>query len=251
MTTDNDLQLAQQMRDDWNMRASRDALHWTVNVYPEGQWNLAEYLDTGETTIAQSLDPFLQEQGKDPATLKAFEIGCGAGRLTCGLAKRFKKVFGLDVSTVMVDKATQMVADQGYSNVTLWPGDGVTLQPQKDNSIDVVYSCIVFQHIPNVDLQLGYLEEVARILKPGGLFVISLYNDLRDYQEKLGWWQAMQKSRKTDNELVRISLDNFSTTMQTYIPAEAVDKTLAESGLELVSETGRGTWTWWLYGRKL
>lgn len=252
MTTDNDLRLAEQMARDWNMRASRDALHWTVNCHPEGQWDLQEYLDTGEATLAASLDPFLEKMGRKPGTLKCFEIGCGAGRLTTGLAKRFKKVYGLDVSSVMVEKAREMVESQGVAeNVKLWTGDGVTLQPQKDSSVDVVYSCIVFQHIPDIDLQLGYLAEVGRILKPGGLFVISLYNSLDDYKEKLGWWQAMNQSRKTNNELVRISLDNYTTTMQTYIPAEAVDKTLAESGLDLVDERGRGTHTWWIMGRRI
>lgn len=241
---------ADRMRDDWDYRAQRDSLHWTVNCVPEHQWQLDEYLATGEATLGHSLDTFLSSVQCEPGTLKAFEIGCGAGRITCGLAKRFKKVFGLDVSGEMVRAATAMVESQGYKNVSLFQGDGTTFKPQRHNSVDVVYSCIVFQHIPSVDIQLGYLEEVGRILKPGGYFAISLYNDFADYQAKLAWWNGARNAGSHPNELVMVTLDSFETSMQTPLPCEAAEKALAEAGLELLSETGRGTHTWWIYGRK-
>jgi SAM-dependent methyltransferase len=240
------------MQEDWDMRAKRDYLHWTVNAVPEGAWDVQEYLDTGEGTLYGTLDTFLESQGRDPATMKAFEIGCGAGRITSALARRFKSVSGLDVSGEMVKAARQMVASQGYENVKLWQGDGCTLEPQKDNSVDLVCSVIVFQHVPNVELQLGYLEEVGRILKRGGLFAISLYNDLPGYQHALSWWgRARAEHAVSSNELVNVTLDNYETSMQTYTPCDVVEKTIQESGMQLISDAGRGTSIWWIYGAKL
>jgi SAM-dependent methyltransferase len=242
---------AERMSRDWDARASRDALHWTVNCVPEGKWQVDDYLQTGEDTLAYSLDAFMDGVGISPEKLKVFEIGCGAGRITCGLARRFKKVYGLDVSGEMVKAAMEMVEGEGYTNVNLFKGDGFTLKPQRANSIDVVYSVIVLQHIPSVDIQLGYLEEVGRVLKPGGLFAISLYSDEEDYSRRLAWWKGARLAGPHHaNELVNITLDNFETSMQTPVPCETVDKTLDEAGLELLHETGRHTHTWWIYGRK-
>lgn len=250
MTMRDELTLQEQMRTDWNMRAERDPLHWTVNLVPEGKWDLQKYLQTGEDTLA-SLDAFLDREAVDPSGLSVFEVGCGAGRITCGLAKRFRKVIGMDISDTMVQAATSLLAGQDLDNVKLFVGNGTNFKPQRANSVDVVYSVIVFQHIPSVDLQLGYLSDTARILRSGGLFCISLYNDEKDYQHKLSWWEGARRKGTGFNELVQISLSNFETTMQTYIPAELVDKTLDENGLELMEEDGRGTHTWWIRGRKI
>ena len=46
--------------------------------------------------------------------------------------------------------------------------------PVKDQTIDVVFSYIVFQHFPSVQMVERNLLEVIRVLRPGGIAKIQL-----------------------------------------------------------------------------
>jgi SAM-dependent methyltransferase len=49
-------------------------------------------------------------------------------------------------------------------------GNGVDLSAYPDASFDFVFSYIVFQHIPDVNVTLKYIREAGRVLRPGGSF---------------------------------------------------------------------------------
>src|ERR1051326_2374846 len=64
----------------------------------------------------------------------AVDFGCGVGRLTRALAKRAKRVVGVDVSPTMLSLAPKL--------------PNVTYADQLPASPDLIVSLIVFQHIP-------------------------------------------------------------------------------------------------------
>ena len=47
----------------------------------------------------------------------ALDFGCGAGRLTIPLARRFKKVYAVDISTGMLEEARRNCEARGINNV--------------------------------------------------------------------------------------------------------------------------------------
>lgn len=47
-------------------------------------------------------------------------------------------------------------------------GDGTSLEPLADASADACFSQVVFQHIPDPEITLGYVAEMGRVLRPGG-----------------------------------------------------------------------------------
>jgi SAM-dependent methyltransferase len=47
-------------------------------------------------------------------------------------------------------------------------GDGETLAGVDTASVDGVISHVVFQHLPDPAITYGYVEEMGRVLKPGG-----------------------------------------------------------------------------------
>ena len=57
----------------------------------------------------EELDALFGRLGADPHGGFAVEVGCGPGRMTEGLAERFDRVLGLDVSPVMVSRAREAV----------------------------------------------------------------------------------------------------------------------------------------------
>ena len=60
-----------------------------------------------------------------------------------------------------------------FVNVSYQEGDGRTLAPYADASIGLVFSHIVFQHMPR-NVTSSYFAEVMRVLRPGGDFVFQM-----------------------------------------------------------------------------
>src|SRR5439155_20103024 len=103
------------------------------------------------------------------------DIGCGVGRLTRVLAETASHVHAIDVSAEMLEQARELNAH--LTNVTWHHGDGTTLHPIADASVDAVVSHVVIQHIPDPQVTLGYVHEMGRVLKPGGWAGFQIPND--------------------------------------------------------------------------
>lgn len=104
---------------------------------------------------------------------RVLEIGCGVGRMTHRLAQLSAAVVAADVSPNMLTACRRNLA--GFDNVefTLLPGDG-SLPGVEPASIDVAFSYITFQHVPSAAAQQRYLNEAARVLRPGGRLAVQI-----------------------------------------------------------------------------
>ena len=102
------------------------------------------------------------------------DLGCGEGRHS--ISARLQAdihVVGLDLSRRDLLTATHRLDDfnlGAYDHCNFIQGSGLTL-PFSDNSFDQVICSEVLEHI--VDYQ-GVLQEIKRVLKPGGLFAVSV-----------------------------------------------------------------------------
>ena len=98
------------------------------------------------------------------------DIGCGNGTLLSELARTVGPdglVIGVDPSRDMTDAARVRCA--GMEQVRFEQGDTSAL-PLEDASVDKAVSLQVFEYIADV---VPALTEIARILRPGGRFVIA------------------------------------------------------------------------------
>lgn len=100
------------------------------------------------------------------------ELGCGTGRLLPFMAKRAESLTGIDVSSGMLDVARRRNKDCGLNNVRLIPGNAADM-PFPDNHFDMVYSVLVINLIK--DYKRVFCE-VRRIIKNGGVFLLSVPN---------------------------------------------------------------------------
>jgi SAM-dependent methyltransferase len=114
------------------------------------------------------------------------EIGCGVGRLTRVIAERVRAVKALDVSSEMLAIARNENAS--LTNVEWIHGDGVSLAGIGDGVADAAVSHVVFQHIPDPQITLGYLREVGRVLRPGGVAALHLSNlpEVHEWKQPVG-----------------------------------------------------------------
>jgi SAM-dependent methyltransferase len=94
----------------------------------------------------------------------AVEIACGHGRCTRFLAAHVEHLMAVDIAAEIVDTCAQRLSD--LDNISYHVNDGRTL-PASDQSVDFVFSWDSLVHA-EVDVLDAYVQEIARVLRPGG-----------------------------------------------------------------------------------
>jgi SAM-dependent methyltransferase len=167
------------MRDFWDARAREDPYYYVDNRLAYGEPDLEAFWRGGE----EVLDGVHARLGVGVTPEHdVVEIGCGVGRLTRALAGRVASVRALDLSERMLAEARAQ--NPGLANVEWILGDGVSLTPIADASADVVHSYVVFQHIPDPEITLGYVREIGRVLRPGGWAAVQVSDDPRVHRPR-------------------------------------------------------------------
>jgi len=92
------------------------------------------------------------------------DLGCGLGRQCIALRGRNYNVIGIDPAINLLQSARK-------AGAIVAVGDALRL-PFADNSLDFVYTIGVLHHLPGKEAQAAACREVARVLKPGGRFMI-------------------------------------------------------------------------------
>ena len=153
---------ATHMRSYWDSKARANAAWYVDTSLDYDRPDMARFFATGEEIVVRAVDtaPVAPErQGT------ALEIGCGLGRICVSLGRRFDEVIGFDIAPEMVRQARSVPDDR----IAFHTGDGMTLQPVADATVDLVVSFTVFQHIPDPVVIESYLAEAGRVLRPGGV----------------------------------------------------------------------------------
>ncbi len=101
---------------------------------------------------------------------RILDLATGTGRVSVGLAEKGVSIFGADLTWKMIERAREKVAEKELTNVSFHLADGLQL-PYKDNTFDKIVS-IRFFHILPFEMQKAILQEVRRVLKPGGTFIV-------------------------------------------------------------------------------
>lgn len=112
-----------------------------------------------------SVAQFTRHHGK-----KILEVGVGAGTDHLQWARAGARCFGVDLTQAAIDTTKARFAMYGFES-ELQRLDAETL-PFPDNTFDVVYSWGVIHHSERPDL---IIEEIKRVLKPGGSFIGMMY----------------------------------------------------------------------------
>ena len=106
----------------------------------------------------------------EPEKKTVLEIGYGGGRLLVAAARAFGHAVGVDVHDCG-DVVHGEFERLGVTNVELHCADGRSL-PVPNETVDVVYSFIVLQHVERLEIHRAILAETARVLRPGGWAVL-------------------------------------------------------------------------------
>lgn len=102
---------------------------------------------------------------------RVLELGCGAGRLTGYLIDIAEEAYGIDVSAAMLAEARTR-----FPRGTFIEGDIRDLSYFEDGSLDVVFGGCNILDIFGDGERRQTLREIRRVLKDGGLLIMSAHN---------------------------------------------------------------------------
>ena len=94
------------------------------------------------------------------------DLGAGTGLFTLAAAKRYTKVYAVDIAEPMLAKAKEKAQKTGLTNIEYRQGGFLTYEHQGD-PVDVVVSQMAMHHLPDVWKFIS-LARIASLLKPGG-----------------------------------------------------------------------------------
>jgi SAM-dependent methyltransferase/uncharacterized protein YbaR (Trm112 family) len=182
------------------------------------------------------------------------DLGCSWGRWCLAAARKGYRAVGIDPSLGAVMAARRVAASMGYDNLYV-VGDARYL-PFRSALFDAVFSYSVLQHMARENVELA-LEQVARILKPGGVSLIQMaawsglrslthlvkrrFREARSFEVR--YWSVGDMQRAFDDRIGPsvISVDCFfglglqysDRELMTVLPRIA---TIVSEGLRRVSE---------------
>ena len=121
---------------------------------------------------AEKLASWLPQLVQRKSTI--LDFGCGVGLMASRVGQMFPhaSLFGVDPSSKSVELAQQQF---GSPRITFEAAEKNLNYP--DNTFDMAYASNVFHHIP-FEEHAGYVKEIFRVLKPGGVFVLIESNPL-------------------------------------------------------------------------
>ncbi|HPB90661.1 MAG TPA: class I SAM-dependent methyltransferase [Rugosibacter sp.] len=130
------------------------------------------------STAAAYLTSAVHAQGADLQDLAAYaqqyaqpvilDMGCGGGHASFAVAPHAGQVTAYDLSAEMLDVVRQAAAERKLDNIETRQGSADSL-PFADAMFDMVctrFSAHHWRHLPQA------LAEAARVLKPGGRFIV-------------------------------------------------------------------------------
>lgn len=115
----------------------------------------------------RNLISFAARSGIELAGRTCLELGCGGGRVTRWLARLFRRVQAVDISSGQLAIAQRQMAEAGVENVSFTQIASLDELPQIIG-YDVLFSVLVLQHNPPP--LIGYiLMQLLTNLNPGGV----------------------------------------------------------------------------------
>jgi SAM-dependent methyltransferase len=140
--------------------------------------NLAQFWATGHVQ-AQELLQSLERCGLTELKNKTgVEFGCGIGRLSFGLAGKFKQLHSYDVSDSQITLAKKASVDAGVQNCQFHLSSGNPFAALE--STDFFYSKNTFEYYPP-PIIYQFIRNALRSLKPDGLALFQVPTFLSDY----------------------------------------------------------------------
>jgi SAM-dependent methyltransferase len=130
------------------------------------------FLESGRLT-AETIRAALMRHGLDPVSARrVLDFGCGCGRVV----RHFRGLTAVEIHGVDHDAALVRWCSANLPFATFRRDALEPPAPYGDESFDAVYAVSVLTHLPE-RLQLSWLSDIGRMLRPGGLAVVTVHGE--------------------------------------------------------------------------
>jgi SAM-dependent methyltransferase len=195
-----------------------------LRIRVAGTTDAAWFLESGrlaEEAIRAAVERAGVRLEELPAIL---DFGCGCGRVVRRLAKLPSDVYGSDFDADAIAWCKENLPFARFDHNDLAPP--LRHGPERFN---LVYALSVLTHLP-VDLQHAWVQELARVLRPGGLLLLTTHGER--YLERLN--EAERATFAGGEVVVRFDEVAGTNLCTAFHPPAYVQEKLAR-GLEIVA----------------
>lgn len=140
-------------------------------IHPRTMFDEPGRLQKARKTVVVILDAF-REIGVEPGESRLLDIGCSTGILSQHYAEYFGEVVGVDIDDGAIEWAR---LNRAAENLRYEVGDSMNL-PFSGGEFDIVTCTHIYEHVPAAQRML---DEIHRVLRPGGICYLAVENRLR------------------------------------------------------------------------
>lgn len=185
-------------------------------------------------TLCNELDLIGQKLPLEGATV--LELGCGTARMTRLIAEHYP-VAHIIATEVDQIQHTKNLASEHPANIEFKSG-GAQAIDAPDNSIDLVFMFKSLHHVPR-ELMAQGLQEIARVLKPGGMAWISEPVFAGKFNEIIRLFNDEEAVRKLAFQAVQDAVNNgtFELAEEIFCNTESRFADFAEFEQRIIKAT--------------
>jgi ubiquinone/menaquinone biosynthesis C-methylase UbiE len=248
---DSGVALREAMKKFWDRKAAEDPYFYTTYFGPGyqgygNQKDSEQYFEVGRKLVSKQLAGVPHHPSGNEVIL---EIGCGIGRMTKSFASLFGEVHAIDISSEMIAQAKANLRKE--TNVHFLVSNGIDLHEFEDGKFHFVYSFGVFTVLPTCELILGYVNEVGRVLKPGGVFLFQLHAAPPSLRHRLRELAVITKLRVQDSVVRLFRLGAPTELYGPFARGPIVSmpellKVIEDSGMYVRNVERQGNWVTWM-----
>jgi SAM-dependent methyltransferase len=166
----------------------------------------------------------------DPMKVSVLDVGCGVGLTDAAIGARFGSLSGVDVSEASIRSARATNPTVDYRAY-----DGRVL-PYDDDAFDAAFAICVVHHV-EPPARRGFITEVARVVRPGGIAIViehNPYNPLTrmavarcDFDDGV----VLSRRRETERLMGSAGLDVVTSSYVLFFPWRVATLRRIEGGL--------------------
>jgi len=154
------------------------------------------------------------------------DVGCGAGIMALSLSPWLDRICAIDISRALVSRARTNL--QGQENVEFTVGS-ITQIPAQDSSTEKLLAYSVTQYLGKEENVLLAMQEIARVLKPGGRALLAANPD----PQRRGAYEQVVRQR-SDVEAVNKELGLLDHLL--WLSPERMTEMAKSAGLQAKPE---------------
>lgn len=134
--------------------------------------------NTAYDVICENLDKYIDDKKN------VLELACGTGQITFRMAGRAGTWEATDYSVNMIDEAQKRNTGENYCGNVCFRVQDATDLTYENNQFDVVVIANALHIMPSPD---AALNEISRVLKPGGILFAPTFVYEKGYSKALLW----------------------------------------------------------------